>query len=647
VKKLFIILLFSIFAFLSNAQVQVEKSNVVETINGKKYYVHIVKQGQTMYSISNAYNVKVEEIESANPESKQGLKPQMILKIPKFSGEQNQDDKEQPDIDEGEPNKGMIKHKVVKGETLYSLSRKYNTTVEAIKNANPQMGEYPKLGDVISIPIAAHKEEPEAEPKAEPEVQDVNKDSFILHKVERKETIYGITRQYNISEADLLKHNPDLADGLKKGMQLKIPVEVLEAVKVIDNEVADDVAKVSDDEITSHNCDSMPIKRSYRIAMMLPLYLNYLDDIEILPFQEQNISDYKSLEFIQFYEGAMLAIDSLEEQGLHAKVHVYDTRNDSARIAKIANSDLFNQMDLSIGPFYGDKSSCLDKMMDDSEIKVICPFSNVNHVEGKKGMIFKLQPSLYSHFYNVFNYIIDSFPKHNILIVHNNKPGDSAMIVKLKTTYGNAARSLGTSAANAFVVDYDSLGFGGLTQKLVKDKPNFIFTLIQGEVFLTRYTILLSKLTDDYNINLVGSRNWHKYDGIETINLEKLNLHTFSDFNIDYNDKDVKSFVRAFRAKYKTEPDELAFRGFDITYYFLSAMMNYGNHFEHCLHKVDVNTMHTVFKFQKLSPTIFENTFSNVVKYENYRMVNKKKLPVLEPMIQEEGEEPMEEKSTE
>ncbi|MAZ72916.1 MAG: peptidoglycan-binding protein LysM [Flavobacteriaceae bacterium] len=103
-------------------------------------------------------------------------------------------------------------HKVAKGETVFSIAKKYNTTKEAIFALNPDARDGVKVNSVLVIPAA--------------DVINTSGDvTFKTHKVKRKETLFSISQQYGVSIDDLKKYNKQLyAQQVKKGEKLKIPI---------------------------------------------------------------------------------------------------------------------------------------------------------------------------------------------------------------------------------------------------------------------------------------------------------------------------------------------------------------------------------------------------------------------------------------
>lgn len=140
----FILLLFSFFiAFAQKATV--EKSNQVQVIDGKKYYLHTIVKGQTLYAISKAYDVTVNDIVIENPELIDALPLNKIIKIPFKETKKT----EQTVLPEGD----YKLHSVERGETFYSICKKYNLRIEQLAAANPETEKGIKKGQILKIPI--------------------------------------------------------------------------------------------------------------------------------------------------------------------------------------------------------------------------------------------------------------------------------------------------------------------------------------------------------------------------------------------------------------------------------------------------------------------------------------------------------------
>lgn len=197
---------------------------------------HSVSKGESVYSIAQKYNVKTAEILALNPKAKKTLQLNMVLQIPSKNKVE-------------EKKAETIEHEVAAKETLYGLSKKYNTTIDKIKQANPVIEtEGLKIGLKLNIPVGEGKVESVATKKEEktkvkeavvqkeevkkiekePIVQkeEVKKESVsgeqIVHEVQAKETKYGISKKYGVSIAELESLNPEIKNGLAVGAKLVV-----------------------------------------------------------------------------------------------------------------------------------------------------------------------------------------------------------------------------------------------------------------------------------------------------------------------------------------------------------------------------------------------------------------------------------------
>lgn len=109
-----------------------------------------------------------------------------------------------------------VSHQVKEGETVSSISNNYGITEKAILKLNPDAKTRIYEGLVLILPATASVNSAKKDEKP--------KSNFITHKVKRKETLYGIAKKYNVSEAAIKKHNKELySKPLRKGALIFIP----------------------------------------------------------------------------------------------------------------------------------------------------------------------------------------------------------------------------------------------------------------------------------------------------------------------------------------------------------------------------------------------------------------------------------------
>ena len=98
-----------------------------------------------------------------------------------------------------------------------------------------------------------------------------------------------------------------------------------------------------------------------------------------------------------------------------------------------------------------------------------------------------------------------------------------------------------------------------------------------------------------------------------------MNAIYFDDHFVNYNDSLVQQFVDDFRLKYKSEPSDYAFEGFDVGWYFLNALMDLGPRPMDCLPYYHMPLLHSNYYFNKMRMRDgLENRYWNVFQYDNH-----------------------------
>jgi LysM repeat protein len=248
----------------------------IKEVNGKMYYVHRVEPGNTLWGLQQMYGVKVEDIVAENPELSSGLRADSDVLIP-IQGDV---------VAEQKPNS---KYKVRKGETLYGLSRKFNTTVDELITLNPSLEhEGLKKGEWIIVPgevgtdPVIETDPIEVDPLPNPFVVDTVEtethheevsikfsDTTIRHTVLAHETMYSISKRFMVKIEKIMELNNLRSTSLSEGQVLIIPVKQERIEKVKIKPVGPDYDPNSSDPIAFEKKDR------YNIAVLIPLHLDY------------------------------------------------------------------------------------------------------------------------------------------------------------------------------------------------------------------------------------------------------------------------------------------------------------------------------------------------------------------------------------
>ncbi|MGM0503541.1 MAG: amino acid ABC transporter substrate-binding protein [Bacteroidota bacterium] len=640
---LLIVFIFQSFGMAQEDTASVRKADDKVMIGGKLYYVHVVKKGETLYSLSNLYNVSQKEIAKENPEVFLGLQIGQSLKIPVVDEETAL-----KDVDRDE----FIYHKVKKGQTLYSLSKKYDVSLDDIITCNPDSRYGINVGETLKIPRSHQVVETiQQYPKKEDPVEDTIRAEreFIYHKVAKKETIYSLTLEFNVTHDELLKHNPFLADGLKAGQTIKIPKkQPFESVSILfdsETEPKDTIGLYKQrttiaysDSVSSFPCDTLKQTRDkpFKVAVLLPFYLDKNDEEYYIDSSEVDDSGEKIYEkvyydpyhiyprsknFVEFYEGFLLAVDSLKQQGLNVNLYVYDTANDTSRLKEILNYPMMESVDLIIGPIYNHELKIVSAFSKKHQIKMVSPLWDNLQLVDENPHLFQVTPSYAAQIDEYVKYI-SQFKDKNLVLVHDgdSMQYDNIQMVKDKL-FASFSDSVLANIQFKEVVFKDSIHV--FEHAASKEIENVFIVPSNDEAFVTNVVTKLNTLsTFDYPVKVCGLSRWQRFGNIDTEYYFNLNLCISSPYFVDYKKDNVKNFILKYRDTFKTEPQQYAIHGYDIGMYFLSALLKYGDKLEQCIYFHHQNLLQANYNFVRwYEDSGFENIDVSLIEYkENYNI---------------------------
>lgn len=629
-----------IFISDSFAQDQVKKSAIVEHYKGKPFYMHTVREGETLFTIAKTYGVTEIDLKAENPELNRGVKLDMMLRIPVVDDSQLENNPQKTINPAGEQivssKDSIISYTVGRQETLYGISKKFNVEIDDILKVNPDMGIL-KSGTVIKIPLKSKKVE--LQKTVQPEVQKkpvniVPVKKYTTIEVQKGETIYSLAKRYKISEKELRDLNPELADGLKAGQKLKVPALQFENEPVVKNEVKpeteksepqkDEAGKVDPKPVLNHDCVPLINKENvYQIAVLLPLYTDKLDEItENIDNQDKSAKDFNSFNYFQFYSGIKLALQTLEKQGFRANIQVMDAdrENDSVLVTKALKKLDLQKTDLIIGPLFAAGFSTASKIAAENRVNIVNPLSRRESIIANNPFVFKVQPSDKNIAAQIHRSIQNEYPGANVIFVKN-EGKDYAKLQEALIEEFSADKSI-----TFLNINYKPELFGGVSKRLVQGKQNIVFFISKNKTMVGNFVTLLNGQAGDQDISLFGMQGWEDFE-LETDFLMNLDYHQFSYSYVDYENEEVKKFVDSFRTTYKTEPlvDNLAFLGYDIMMYFGTALMEYGKNFNDCLNNIQYEGLQYNFHFSAAdAKTGMCNTDIPIISLDNYKWVRDK-----------------------
>ena len=182
--------------------------------NGKKYYEYTINPGEGLFAIARKFGIKQNDLHDANENLSTDIKVGEKILIPIKTNESSK------------TLEAMTTHVVEAKQTLYSISKMYNVSVDTLIALNPSAKTGIKTGEVLII--SKDKKITSAVIAQKVIEEKPITTNNITHIVQRKETLYSISKKYNIAIHDLIALNPELKDGLKAGSEILIKGEKIE-----------------------------------------------------------------------------------------------------------------------------------------------------------------------------------------------------------------------------------------------------------------------------------------------------------------------------------------------------------------------------------------------------------------------------------
>ena len=557
------LLLSSLTATAAESMPDIEQSKVIVFISGKKYYIHTVQQGNTLYSIAKTYDISEAEIKEHNPNVTEGLKIGQTIKIPVSEKSMAQVEKRRK--------KEFIAHKIKAGQTLYSIARDYNISVATLREDNPSLNPQSlSIGETIWVrrTEVGTSSEQEAQSEINEYADNLNKaaeDGYEYVVVKPGETIYSLTRKYEITEEEFTSLN-DVSAGLKAGAVVRIPNKTINSVDQMDK--AADIAMqeeknktfTADENIMFQTVSSQD---ELNVSLMLPI----------------NVNSKPNASYVEFYQGFLLGLEKLKEQGKgKTNLAVYNTQHDTQAVQRIVNSPAFAKTNLIIGPVYEDELKPVINFAHTNAVPVVSPLASI--VAVKSPALYQLSPDAECKYDKIADLIDGSRDIYLIYASAYDKEFEQEIKKQLEgksyATYNYTfdQKSILTPT-NALAQQIESVD-----ELLKKEKPALFIVLANTETDVDRIlgTLASSKVAiterseSCANYVVLGTSRWSRFNNIDQTSYFNNNVVMISTYHAKRDSALVREFDSRYIEAYKMLPSLYAYRGYDTAIIFCGGM---------------------------------------------------------------------------
>jgi LysM repeat protein len=494
------------------------------------------------------------------------------------------------------------------------------------------------------------------------------KDGELVHTVAKKETLFGIARNYGMDVNVLLERNPDAQAGLREGMTIVVPVagkvqgqpDVVTRPAVPETVVEHTVKQgetlyalgqlygVAPEAIQKANgglpeglkagaavriplppgakAPEVPVatvpKASDRVtvAYLLPFALTRNDSVLAVPSDEPRFYEATRIA-TQFWAGARIALDSLQRLGVNAEVRVVDMGDDARTWNAALKKPELSGADLFIGPFH---RTAIEQLARTTSVPIVCPVPQSNKVILGHPTVSKVTPTRSDLVRHSGRFVGTRFARENIILLSPDLSAEKEMQEQMARAVRDALA--GQSARlrdSAVVAKPGRRELGDLVSKLDANRLNVLLAPGEDVEYVTTLVSKLKPLATKYKIMLVGLESWQTMETVATTDLELLGFHFAAASFADPDDASLQAFTRTFRDRYRNDVDEYALLGFDVTMAYVKALSEGGPAgFMERMTNAGKDALHMGFRMTRTGPENgYRNEYAVMLKQEDLRLV--------------------------
>ena len=571
----------SILFFINLSAQKIDELPRVFTNTGVECYVYTVQAKDGLYGIAKKFDISQDDIIALNPSVTNGLKVGQPLYIPIKGNSPNTSTPSSTPPSVSSPQNeyiGLVNYQVEAKQTLYSIAKRFGVSQEDIIQYNPQAKTMVKTGEILRIPIRQQQEQYETSLQNPvqgytpshntPVLNDIYGEpiSQITHTVQQGETLFSISKKYNVYVEDIINANPNIESTLQIGQTLSIPVKSDYAPPTFET-------LHIDKEITA-----------FKIAFLLP-------------FAAAN-SDMNNDRFLEFYSGALLAINKAKQAGMSFEIYTYDTNRDNYTINEILKKPEMKNIDLIVGPAFTNQIGAVVDFANNNKIPILVPFSSKVQGIATNPYIFQFNPSTESEINFASTQLSSGIYKDaNIIFIRPNnvEAGDDGFL--WATSLENILTKKGKDSQT---IEWTTPGDNTEIQtQLRSGVKNILIFMTDKYANVQPYLSTINTLSAaNINLTLYIRYSWLNY------NFRNTETMYISPFNNTLSAVDLKDYQQDFSKYFVWNPTTTNPRfdllGYDITNCFINQLQTFGNTFPNDKNSIDYSAgVQSQFDFER------------------------------------------------
>jgi len=310
----------------------------------------------------------------------------------------------------------------------------------------------------------------------------------------------------------------------------------------------------------------------HKLAIFLPLYLDSAFDASNNYRYDKSFPKFIN-PGLEFYEGAQLALDSLQKENARLDVHIYDTRSGTPSITQVVQNPDFQGTELIIGQV---TSSGEMQQLATAAAQMNIPFINVNFpndggITNNPEFVI-LNSTLRTHCEGIYRYIQRNYPTKPVVLFRKKGTQED----RLKTYFDDITRTTNSVPLKIkYVMLDDAFDAGTLTPSLDSSTQTICIAGSLEENFARMLCQSLASVNQTYSTLVIGMPTWDNID-FSKPEFKGEEIIYSTPFYINPTDNLARSIQQYFKIKFYSRPSDMVFRGYETTYRFSKQLLHLG-----------------------------------------------------------------------
>ncbi|MDR0506698.1 MAG: LysM peptidoglycan-binding domain-containing protein [Dysgonamonadaceae bacterium] len=463
-------------------------------------------------------------------------------------------------------------HTIERGETVYSIASMYSVSIDDVYALNPESKAGIKAGDRLKIPQESG--------------------SYFYHTIQPKETLYSVSRIYQMKGEDIIAVNPGLTiESFTIGKTIRIPTN---KVTTPPDETNEALARLHTESLLNPSVTKSDIN-TIKIALFLPFGLQ----------EGTTVANASKNRMVEYYEGFLLALQDLKKKNISVQLQVYDTGSKTDIIKSLLKKAEMQDINLLIGGLSEEQIRLLANFSNTMGIPYIIPFTSKTSEPLNYYNIYQIntpQSHLYSKtslaFYNEF--------KTSRIIFYDSPSGgkeadksDLIAIMKSDLTAKKVSYKIISSGANLTKT---------LSQNIDVHAKNVIVPSNDSKITLIQLIEALKEIKAAYpeiSVSMFGHPAWQIYSSELSGDFSRFNTRIYTIYYANPASPEVKSFnnkyYRWFSRELINKYPKYGILGYDTGMFFIQLLNKYGTAYDANINNLKYNGIQTNFHFERVN----------------------------------------------